>query len=108
VEGDISTEIAVTIAPPALPVGVSLSTGGPGQPALRWTFPKSETGSSPQFIVYSSDDLVTWTKAATITTSQSTGGDSRSLEFVWPFNISENRKFFRMTAQNWMGQSIQP
>ncbi len=108
-EGDLSNEIAVVIAPPPLPVGLRLSAGAGSQAALQWTFPKSAAGSSPEFVVYSSVDLVNWTKTATIQVSQSTGSDAQSLEFTWPFQTSGGgKKFFRITAQNWMGSSMLP
>lgn len=107
-EGGLSTELMVTIAPPPLPGGTSISMNASGQPALQWTFPTSEAGSSPDFIVYSSDDLINWTVAGTIPVSASTGWDGPVLNFSWPIQTTEQRKFFRLTARNWMGDSTAP
>ena len=100
--------VFVRIAPPPLPGGTSISMDASGQPALQWTFPASDAGSAPDFIVYSSDDLVRWTVAGTIPVSGSTGGDGQSLHFSWPIQVTERRMFFRLTARNWMGDSTGP
>ena len=108
IEGALSAELVVTIAPPPLPGGTSISMDASGQPALQWTFPAADAGSAPDFIVYSSDDLVRWTVAGTIPVSGSTGGDGQSLHFSWPIQVTERRMFFRLTARNWMGDSTGP
>ena len=104
-EGSSSTELVVTIAPPPLPVGGRISLNGSGKRDLQWTFPKSALGSSPEFIVYASPDLVNWSKFDTVTLAQSTGSDSQSLEFSWPVVITGPKMFFRITARNWMGEA---
>ncbi len=104
-ESNFSKELQVTIAPPSLPFGTSLASTGVGQTGLQWSFPRSELGASPEFIVEASNDLVNWTQVATVMPSESVGGDLQSVRFSWAVEISDNRKFFRLTARNWMGFS---
>jgi hypothetical protein len=107
-ESDFSTELVVKIAPPPLPVSGGISTNASGQTGLNWSFPVSALDSSPEFIVEASDNLVTWTQVDTVQPAQSIGGDSQTLRFSWPFAISGPRKFYRMTARNWLGASTGP
>lgn len=102
-ESAYSQEIAVTIAPPPLPVGGGMTTNGSGQRALNWTFPKAALTSSPEFIIEQSTNLVNWTVAATVLPSASTGGTTQTANFSWPIAVSGPRKFYRLTARNWLG-----
>lgn len=101
-------ELVLTIAPPPLPAGGGMTTNGSGQQALTWTFPKTALTSSPQFIIQQSADLVNWTVAATVLPSASTGGTTQTANFSWPIVISGARKFYRLTAKNWMGSATGP
>lgn len=107
-ESLLSTELVVNIAPPPLPTGGQLVSTGSGQSGLQWTFPRSALGSSPEFIVSASPDLVTWTEIDTILPAQSTGGDALNLQFSWPMQVAGSQRFFRITARNWMGSSTAP
>lgn len=107
-ESGFSTELVVKIAPPPLPVGGTISRNASGQAGLNWSFPVAALGSSPSFIVEASADLVTWVQVDTVQPAQATGGDSQTLQFSWPFAISGPRKFYRMTARNWLGASTGP
>lgn len=107
-EGSYSQEIAVTIATPPLPTGGGMTLNGSGQRALNWTFPKAAFSSSPEFIVEQSTDLVNWTVAATVLPSASTGGTTQMANFSWPMAVSGNRRFYRLTARNWLGTSMTP
>ena len=107
-ESVISDQLAVTVAPPPLPVGGQMVSNGSGQPGLQWTFPRSALDSSPAFIVQASSDLVNWTVVDTVLPGQSTGGDAQTLQFNWPVAITGNQKFYRLTARNWMGESTLP
>ena len=107
-ESSLSGELAVNIAPPPLPTaGLSVSNGS-GQAGLQWTFPKSALGSSPEFVVSASPDMVTWTEVDTILPAQASGGDALNLEFSWPLQVVGSQRFFRLTARNWMGNSTAP
>ena len=106
-ESAVSDEIAVTVAPPPLPVGGRMVSNGSGQPSLQWTFRRADLGSSPAFIVQASSDLVHWTQVDTVLPGQATGGDAQNLQFAWPVAITTgNRMFYRLTAKNWVGQSV--
>ena len=78
---------------------------GSGQAGLNWTYPVSAFSSSPQFIVESSPDLVQWTQVATVLPAAATGGNSQTAQFSWPFAMTGARRFYRLTAKNWMGAS---
>ncbi|MEY3897433.1 MAG: hypothetical protein RLZZ214_2954 [Verrucomicrobiota bacterium] len=104
-ESLLSSELAVKIAQPPVPVGGGISTNGSGQTGLNWSYPVSAFSSSPQFIVESSPDLVQWTQVATVLPAASTGGTSQTAQFSWPFAITGTRKFYRLTARNWMGSA---
>jgi hypothetical protein len=107
-EGDLSDELAVTIAPPPLPGGSRLISSSNGSSGLQWTFPRSGLGSSPEFVVMESEDLVNWKAVATVIPDQSTGGDSQSVHFSWPLQVTGAKMFYRLTARNWMGESMAP
>lgn len=105
-ESPRSTELAVTIATPPLPSGSQLSSNTSGGLALKWTFPTSHMGSSPKFIVQTSTDMVNWTQVATILAANSLGRDGQMENFSWPIPATtEARKFYRLTATNWLGSS---
>ena len=107
-ESLLSNELVVTVAPPPLPTASHLVTTGTGQSGLQWTFPRAALGSSPEFLVSASPDLVTWTMVDTILPAQASGGDTLNLQFTWPLQVVGNRRFFRLTAKNWMGNSTAP
>lgn len=107
-EGDLSDELAVTIAPPPLPGGSRLVSSSNGSTGLQWTFPRSGLGSSPVFVVMESEDLVNWKAVDTVIPDQSTGGDLQSVHFSWPLQITGTKMFYRLTARNWMGESMAP
>ena len=104
-EGPLSSEIRVTIAPPPLPVGGIMAVNASGQTGLEWSFPRSELGSSPEFIIEASTDLVNWSPTDTVRYDESSGGDAETARFSWPVQISGDRKFYRLTSRNWMGFS---
>lgn len=104
-ESNFSDEIAVTISTPPLPVGGGMVVSGSGQRSLSWTFPKAALTSSPEFIIEQSPDLVTWTVAATVPPSASMGGTTLTANFSWPVAVTGSRKFYRLTARNWLGTS---
>jgi len=107
-ESAYSQEMAVTIAPPPLPVGGGMTTNGSGQRTLNWTFPKAALISSPEFVIEQSTNLVNWTVAATVLPSASTGGTTLMANFSWPMATSGSRKFYRLTAKNWLGTPMTP
>lgn len=106
-EGYLSQELAVAIAPPPLPVASEISPAATGQLALKWSFPASALGSSPDFIIQSSPDLVTWTNAGTVPASAISGGNSQTASYQWPITpVAGKSLFYRLTARNWMGDAI--
>jgi len=107
-ESDFSTELVVKIAPPPLPLNGGIAANASGQTGLNWSFPVSALDSLPEFIVEASDDLVTWVQAGTVLPEESTGGDSQTLLFSWPVNVSGLRKFYRLTSRNWLGAATGP
>ncbi len=107
-ESSYSQEIAVTIATPPLPMGGGMSLSGTGQRALNWSFPKAALSSAPEFIIEQSTNLVNWTVAATVLPSASTGGTTQTANFSWPVAVSGPRRFYRLTARNWLGTSTGP
>lgn len=102
-ESDYSQEIAVSIATPPLPTCGGITMDGSGLRALNWSFPKAALTSSPEFIIEQSTNLVNWTVAATVSPSASTGGTTQTANFSWPIAISGPRRFYRLTAKNWLG-----
>jgi hypothetical protein len=107
-ESPLSTELSVKIAQPPLPVGGGISTNGSGQAGLNWSYPVSAFSSSPQFMIESSPDLVQWTQVATVLPAAAVGGNSQTAQFSWPFAMTGARKFYRLTAKNWMGSATGP
>jgi hypothetical protein len=107
-ESAYSEEIAVTISTPPLPAGGEMTMIGEGKLALNWSFPTAAMSSEPEFIIEQSADLVNWTVAATISPSVSTGGTPEMARFSWPIAVSGSRKFYRLTARNWLGTSTGP
>jgi hypothetical protein len=101
-ESLLSPELAVTIIQPPLPVVSGISVTGPGQGGLNWSYPVSAYSTSLEFIVESSTDLLLWTQVATVLPAASTGGDSQTAQFSWPFAMTGERNFFRLRAKNWM------
>jgi hypothetical protein len=107
-ESALSEEIAVTIATPPLPTGGGMAISGSGQRSLNWIFPKAALTSSPEFVIEQSVDLVNWSVAATVQPSASTGGTTQMANFSWPVAVSGSRRFYRLTARNWLGTSTGP
>ncbi len=107
-ESALSQELSVTIAPPALPLDGRISTsGGPGgPPALRWNYPQSTAGAISEFVIYASPDLIRWTKYDTVDSSESVGGNAQMREYEWPIVPGEPSLFFRITAKNWLSESM--
>lgn len=106
-ESVFSGEIAVTIATPPLPAGGAIAVNGSGQRSLSWSFPKAALTASPEFVIEQSVDLVNWTVAATVQPSASTGGNTQTANFSWPVAVSGPRRFYRLTARNWLGTSTE-
>ncbi len=108
VESSLSVELIVTIAPPPLPTGSQLRSTASGVLALEWTLPTSAIGSSPEFIVQASPDLVNWTQVATVLATDAVGGDKQSQRFSWSVPRTAGQMFYRLTAENWLGSSTAP
>ncbi|MEO8617504.1 MAG: fibronectin type III domain-containing protein [Luteolibacter sp.] len=108
IESDLSFEIIVSVNTPPLPTGGVLARNGAGQIGLQWSLPKSALITYPVFNIYSSPDLVNWTKVDTVQLSQSTAEDANTLQFAWPIPISSSQMFFRLNARNWLGDSTVP
>ena len=108
-ESPLSAELVVTIATPPLPTGSQLTMGASGKLDLQWTFPTSAMGSSPEFRIQASADLENWTEVATVLAESSLGGADQLEHFSWtvPTTVDE-RKFYRLTATNWLGSSAAP
>ncbi len=104
-ESEFSSELTVNVATPPMPLSGGISSSGPGQAGLNWSFPVAALNSSPEFIVEASNDLVTWTQVDTVQPNESTSGDSQTLQFSWPIAISGPKKFYRLTSRNWLGAS---
>lgn len=108
-ESPLSAELVVTIATPPLPTGSRVASGEAGELNLQWTFPTSAMGSSPEFIVQASSDLKNWTEVATVSAENSLGGDGQQEYFSWSIPAATGeRKFYRLTASNWLGSSTAP
>jgi hypothetical protein len=107
-ESELSTELAVTIVPPPLPVTSGMVTTAPGALGLQWIYPKSHLGSSPEFEIQSSQDLVTWTTAATVQASQAVNHDTQNVRFTWSVNRTAPRLFYRLSARNFVGPALAP
>jgi fibronectin type 3 domain-containing protein len=112
-ESELSSELAVKIAPPSLPANVAIGSTGsdtsvPGVPCMKWKVPASDLGSSPEFLVSMSSDLIHWVDAGPISPSQSAISPAGDVEFSWPIQVASGKMFYRMTARNWMGTSVLP
>jgi hypothetical protein len=107
-EGPLSDELAVVIDTPPLPSGTRIATSVSNGQSLQWNFPLTDLGSSPEFIVYQSPDLVNWTIAEVVTADAFTSHDSESVSFNWPIQTTGERMFFRLSARNWLGYSASP
>jgi hypothetical protein len=108
VESVLSTELAVTIAPPPLPAGTSVGPDGSGGISLKWTFPVSDLDSSPEFIIQSSPDLVNWSFYDTVSAEEAVGVNGGFKQFSRPVEPGEGSMFFRLTAKNFMGTATAP
>jgi len=102
IEGPLSTELVLNISLPPLPASVGMATGGT---ALKWSFPKAALGSSPEFVIQQSSDLVNWTDAETITADKASGGDATNANFNWAIQPTKGQMFYRMSAKNWLGDA---
>lgn len=110
VEGQLSDELVVTIDTPPVPVdaGIVADSSGTGQ-VLRWSFPQVALTSSPEIVIEESPDLVTWTEADVVWSGDHTGEDGEMVTFEWPVPTGGGGSmFFRLTARNWLGNSVQP
>ncbi len=102
VEGPLSIELVLNVALPPLPTSVGMATGGT---ALKWSFPKVALGSSPEFVIQQSGDLVNWTVADTVTADEAIGVDANSATFNWAIQRTQTKMFYRMSAKNWLGEA---
>lgn len=107
-EGAPSEEMEVTVATPPLPRAGRIEISKAKKPGFKWSFPKAAVSTAPEFFVYESSDMLTWTKVGTVQTSQAVAQDSQNLEFEWPVNADGPQKFYRLTASNWIGTSTEP
>lgn len=111
VESARATELAVTIAPPPLPMASSvgrIGNNGSGQYALKWAFPAAALGSSPEFIIQASPDLKTWTDHDTVSASEVVSSSGGTANFTWPIQSGGVQMFYRLSARNFMGIAISP
>ena len=104
-ESLLSTQLVVSVTPPALPLGGGIGTNTTGALGLQWSYPISSMNSSPEFLVESSTDLNVWTLVATVLPSASIGEDAQSKKFSWPIDTTGKKRFYRLTARDWMGTS---
>ena len=102
VEGPLSSELVLNVAVPPLPTAVDMATGGT---ALKWSFPKMALGSSPEFVIQQSSDLVNWSVADTVTADEASGGDATTANFNWAIQRTQTKMFYRMSARNWLGDA---
>jgi hypothetical protein len=107
-ESPYSDEITVTVLPPPLPASSEISMNVPDTPELHWSFPASALNSAPEFIIQASPDLITWTTVDRVFPEQAIGGNAETLQFSWPLPMSGPQRFYRLTAQNWVGGSRDP
>lgn len=108
IQGELSTALAVSVSTPPLPTGGQLGRNSSNLPVLEWSFPESALATSPVFKIYASANLVTWTLVQTITPEQATANSGGSLKFAWPIQTSSAKMFYKMTANNWLGDSSAP
>lgn len=102
---DFSTELAVTLAPPPPTTANTLSLTAPGQADLRWQYSKLDAGSTTEFVIYASSNLVTWNEAGIVLPSQPAASVGDTLVFSWPMETTAGKMFFRVTARSPEGES---
>ncbi len=110
-EGVPSEELVVTTETPPLPMraGIVAPTTGDSGQVLRWSFPQTALSSSPEMIIQQSSDLVTWTEADAVGSSDYESVDGENVTFEWPIPAAGGGSmFYRLTARNWLGDSTQP
>lgn len=107
-ESPYSDEITVTVLPPPLPASCEISMSISGNPELCWSFPVSALNSFPEFIIQASPDLINWAMVDTVFPEQATGGSEETLQFSWPIPMSGSQRFYRLTAENWVGSPREP
>lgn len=105
VEGPLSSELAIEISLPPLPLSVGM-TAASGATALEWSYPRSALASSPEFIIQQSSDLVNWTEAGTVTADKATGSDPAMAKFSWAIQSTQGKMFYRMGSRNWLGDGV--
>lgn len=107
-EGAPSEEMEIKVTTPPLPRAGRIEISKSRKPGFRWSFPKTEVNTAPEFLVFESSDMLTWTQVGKVQTSQAIAQDSQNLEFEWPVNTTGLQKFYRLTAVNWVGTSTAP
>ncbi len=108
IESPLSAELVVSISLPPLPPSAEMFQDALGRPTLQWSYPESALASFPEFIIQSSQDLVTWSECDRVYPEESIGSDAGNLRFSWPVEVTTGRMFFRLTAGNWLGESSGP
>ncbi|MES2476957.1 MAG: fibronectin type III domain-containing protein [Verrucomicrobiota bacterium] len=108
-EGELSDELVVIIATPPLPMAAEIATDAANsRQILRWSFPQSALGSSPEIVIQQSADLVTWTEAEVVWSGDYNAVEGDNVIFEWPVPLGQASMFYRLTARNWLGESTVP
>jgi hypothetical protein len=107
-EGAPSEEMKIAVATPPLPRAGRIELSKSKKPGFKWSFPKAAISTAPEFLVFESSDMLTWTQVGTVQANQAVAQDSQNLEFEWPVNTTGPQKFYRLTAANWVGTSTEP
>lgn len=104
-EGPLSEELIVTASPPGPVTSPGFAGSSAGQGELQWSYPKVSNSPADHFTIQSSEDLVTWSPAGSITSAEAVNTDARWFHFRVPFATDKPRQFFRVGAVNAFGKS---
>jgi len=104
-ESPLSAELIVTASPPGPVASPGFAGSSAGQGALQWRYPKVTNSPADHFAIQSSEDLVTWSPAGSITSTEAVHTDAQWLHFRVPFATDKTRQFFRVGAVNAFGKS---
>lgn len=107
-ESDYSPELTLTVSLPPLPAAAAMSSGPSGSTGLQWSYPKNALDSYPDFIIESSTDLITWTPSGTVSSDAASGSTTTHMTYSWAVTKNGPQRFYRMTARNWLGDSMNP
>lgn len=107
-ESGYSPELILTVTLPQLPPSANMALSGSSPTGLQWSYPKSALNSHPDFIIESSTDLTSWSPTGTVAAYASTGSTATDVTYNFAITPNGPKRFYRLSARNWLGDSAAP